>query len=80
MRMRGFISQGLAGNPILAVTTVEITTHHPEGERITPRINMVEGLFLHRIALHPGDITERNSQLATLIETHFADPAFGLSD
>ena len=71
---RGVIAQGLAGNPVLAVGTVEVAAHHPERQRVAARIHMEEGLLLDRVALHARDVAKGNAQLAVLVEAHTANP------
>jgi len=37
---------------------MEIATQHPEGQRATAGIDVVEGLFLDRVALHARDVAK----------------------
>ena len=52
---------------------MEIAPHHPEGQRVGAGIDMEERLLLDRIALHAGDVAERDAQLAVLVEAHAAN-------
>jgi hypothetical protein len=54
---------------------MEIAAQHPEGEGIAAGVNVVERLFLDRIALRAGHVTEGDAKLAGLVETDFADAA-----
>src|SRR5205807_10205830 len=79
-RDRRLIAQRLAGDPVLAVGTMEIAAHHAEGQRVAARMNVEERLLLHRVALQRGHVTERHAQPAALMETNFAYAATPLAD
>ena len=51
-----------------------ITAQHPERQGCRPGQGMEKRLLLHRIALHPRHVAERDSQLAVLVEAHAANP------
>ena len=56
------ITQRLAGHPVLAITAMEITTEHPERERVAAGINVEKRFFLDRIARQSaGHVTERHA-------------------
>ena len=59
---------------------MEIAPHHPERQRVTTRMHMVERLLLNRIALQARDVAERDAQLAALVEAHPANPVASRAD
>jgi hypothetical protein len=59
---------------------MKVAPEHSEGERVTAGIHMIEGLFLNRVALNPGNITKGHSQFAVEIEAHPANSATPLTD
>ena len=79
-RDRRFVAQCLAGDPVLTVGTMEIASHHSEGERVTAGVHVEKRLLLDRVALQRRDVAERNPQLRALIETHFANAASAFAD
>src|SRR5262249_52866281 len=77
---RGGIAQGLAGDPILAVRTMQVAPHHAERERIAPRVDMEERLLLNRVALQGADVAERHTKVTVLDEPDLADSSLPLAD
>ena len=59
---RGRVAQGLAGDPVLAIGTMQIAAHHAEGQGIAAGMDVKKRLLFDRIALQPGHVTERNAQ------------------
>jgi len=73
-RHRIWIAQCLRGDPILAVSTVEIAAEHAEAQRGRAWRHVKERLFLNGIALHALYVSPGNPQLASAIEADLADP------
>src|ERR1019366_7783495 len=71
-RLRGVGAQGLAGDGVLAVGTMEIAPEHPERQRVRAGIDMEERLLLDRVALNASDVAKWDAQLAALVEAHAA--------
>jgi hypothetical protein len=67
------IPKDLRGDPILAKAAMKIAAQHAKAIRRCTRSHMKEGLFLNRVALSSGDISERNLQNSVFVE---ANPAY----
>src|SRR6266542_4236628 len=74
------ITDGLRGEPVLAVCAVQVAAEHPEGKSVGPVKCMEERLLLDRIALQRSDVTPRNAQHAPLVVAHPADALAALRD
>jgi hypothetical protein len=59
---------------------MEITTQHPESQRVGSWIEVVEGFLFDRIALERTDISPWDSQHTILIKTNFTNPSPPITD
>jgi hypothetical protein len=74
------IAQGLRGDPILAVSAVEIATEHAEAVGERAGISVEERLFFDGIALHAGSVSPGDVERAASVEADFADAGLAFGD
>ena len=74
------VAQGLAGDPILAVGTVEVTAEHAKGEGVAPGIGVPEGFLFDGVDLESGDVAPGDAEFAGAVETDSAHAGFAVAD
>src|ERR1700721_2686088 len=75
-----WIAQSLGGDPVLTVRAVQIAAEHAEAVGERSRISVEEWLLLDGIALHSGNVTPGNVELAAVIEADFADAGLSIGN
>jgi hypothetical protein len=59
---------------------MEITTEHPEGQRVRGGIQVKKGLLFDRVTLQGTHVPPGNPEHATLIEADLANPPAPFAD
>ncbi len=78
--LRRIVAQGLACDPVLAITTMEVASQHAKRERPRARQGMKEWLLLDGIVLQSGHVAPGAVERSAPVEAHLAHPLGALGN